>query len=82
MDAVAVEWLLLRSSCIIRRFEGSKPARTFIVEESLALDAADGLEMLDAARDRGAILLVGHRLAIHPGDLKIQEMVTVGTLGT
>jgi UDP-2-acetamido-3-amino-2,3-dideoxy-glucuronate N-acetyltransferase len=51
------------------------------VEKPLALQAEDGLEMVDAARERGAILMVGHLLRYHPAILKIQELVADGTLG-
>src|ERR1035441_1600663 len=51
------------------------------VEKPLALDAVDGLEMVDAAHDRGAVLMVGHLLRYHPAILKIQELVAAGALG-
>lgn len=51
------------------------------VEKPLALDAEDGLEMVHAARERGAVLMVGHLLRYHPAILKIQELVAAGALG-
>jgi UDP-2-acetamido-3-amino-2,3-dideoxy-glucuronate N-acetyltransferase len=51
------------------------------VEKPLALDAADGIEMVESAHERGAILMVGHLLRYHPAILKIQSMIAEGTLG-
>jgi UDP-2-acetamido-3-amino-2,3-dideoxy-glucuronate N-acetyltransferase len=51
------------------------------VEKPLTLDAEDGLEMVEAADERGVILMVGHLLRYHPAILRIQEMVADGTLG-
>jgi UDP-2-acetamido-3-amino-2,3-dideoxy-glucuronate N-acetyltransferase len=51
------------------------------VEKPLALDAEEGLEMVEAAQKQGTILMVGHLLRYHPAILKLQEMVAQGTLG-
>jgi UDP-2-acetamido-3-amino-2,3-dideoxy-glucuronate N-acetyltransferase len=51
------------------------------VEKPLALDWRQGMEMVEAARKQGRILMVGHLLRYHPAILKIQEMLAAGTLG-
>jgi UDP-2-acetamido-3-amino-2,3-dideoxy-glucuronate N-acetyltransferase len=51
------------------------------VEKPLALDVSQGREILDAAAERGAVLMVGHLLRYHPAVLKIQELVAAGALG-
>jgi UDP-2-acetamido-3-amino-2,3-dideoxy-glucuronate N-acetyltransferase len=51
------------------------------VEKPLTLDWHDGLEMVDAARDAGRILMVGHLLRYHPAILKIQELLAEGVIG-
>jgi len=55
--------------------------KDLFVEKPLALNAEDGLEMVEAARARGSILMVGHLLRYHPAILKIQELVAEGSLG-
>lgn len=51
------------------------------VEKPLALEWQDGVEMVEAARARGRILMLGHLLRYHPAVVKIQELVRSGVLG-
>jgi predicted dehydrogenase len=51
------------------------------VEKPLALDVEEGQEIVDVARERGAVLMVGHLLRYHPAVLKIQELIESGVLG-
>lgn len=51
------------------------------VEKPLALDIADAERVVDAARQQGRTLMVGHLLQYHPAFLRIQSLAADGTLG-
>ena len=51
------------------------------VEKPLALSVADGTRILDAAREAGRQVMVGHLLLHHPAIRKIRELIEQGTLG-
>jgi len=51
------------------------------VEKPLALSVADAERTVDAARDAGRVLMVGHLLEYHPGVLRLKEIATSGELG-
>jgi UDP-2-acetamido-3-amino-2,3-dideoxy-glucuronate N-acetyltransferase len=51
------------------------------VEKPLALVAEDGCELVDAAREEGRILMVGHLLRYHPAVVKLESLVQSGALG-
>ncbi|WP_456432903.1 Gfo/Idh/MocA family oxidoreductase [Thermosulfuriphilus sp.] len=51
------------------------------VEKPLALDLNQARELVELARSRGLILMVGHLLQYHPAFRKLKEMVTTGELG-
>src|ERR1022692_4516871 len=51
------------------------------VEKPLALTYDEGRQLVDLARARGRILMVGHVLEYHPGILKLRELVASGELG-
>jgi UDP-2-acetamido-3-amino-2,3-dideoxy-glucuronate N-acetyltransferase len=51
------------------------------VEKPLALSVREGEKLIDLAREKQRILMVGHILEYHPGILKLQEMVKKGELG-
>jgi UDP-2-acetamido-3-amino-2,3-dideoxy-glucuronate N-acetyltransferase len=55
--------------------------KDLFVEKPLALEWQEGLEMVDAARVAGRILMVGHLLKYHPAFSKIQELLAAGVLG-
>ena len=51
------------------------------VEKPMALTAADGERLVDAARERGLVLMPGHLLLYHPGVRKLRELVESRELG-
>jgi UDP-2-acetamido-3-amino-2,3-dideoxy-glucuronate N-acetyltransferase len=52
-----------------------------LVEKPLAIDVAHGEHVVELARARGRILMVGHILRYHPAILKLQRLVANGSLG-
>ncbi|GAB6183593.1 Gfo/Idh/MocA family oxidoreductase [Thermodesulfovibrio hydrogeniphilus] len=51
------------------------------VEKPLALNIKQGEELLDIAKDKGKILMVGHILQYHPAVIKLKELIDGGELG-
>jgi UDP-2-acetamido-3-amino-2,3-dideoxy-glucuronate N-acetyltransferase len=51
------------------------------VEKPLALEWQDGLEMVNVARERRRVLMVGHLLHYHPAIVRLKELVNTGVLG-
>jgi predicted dehydrogenase len=51
------------------------------VEKPLALTYDEGRQLVDLARARGRVLMVGHVLEYHPGILKLRDLVASGELG-
>jgi UDP-2-acetamido-3-amino-2,3-dideoxy-glucuronate N-acetyltransferase len=51
------------------------------VEKPLALRVEEGQELVELARERERILMVGHILQYHPAILKLKELIHVGELG-
>jgi len=51
------------------------------VEKPLCLTETEGREMVELARQRGRILMVGHLLWYHPAVLKLKQMIDNGELG-
>jgi len=51
------------------------------VEKPLCMDAREGEELIQLAKERGRILMVGHLLQYHPCVLRLQELVGRGELG-
>lgn len=51
------------------------------VEKPLCLSAEQGRSLVDLARDRGRILMVGHLLWYHPAILKLKSLIESGELG-
>jgi len=51
------------------------------IEKPLALNVADGEELIRLAAERTRILMVGHLLEYHPVVLKLREMIRAGELG-
>ena len=51
------------------------------VEKPLALHADEGEQLVDLARERGRILMVGHILEYHPAILELKRMIRDGVLG-
>ena len=55
--------------------------RHCLVEKPLAQSAADGERVVDAARNSGRLLMVGHLLEYHPGVDRLKALVDEGELG-
>ncbi len=51
------------------------------VEKPLCLSVEQGKTLVDLARERGRILMVGHLLWYHPAILKLKELIDAGELG-
>jgi UDP-2-acetamido-3-amino-2,3-dideoxy-glucuronate N-acetyltransferase len=51
------------------------------VEKPLALDLEEGKELVELARTRGRILMVGHLLHYHPAIAELRRMLHAGELG-
>jgi UDP-2-acetamido-3-amino-2,3-dideoxy-glucuronate N-acetyltransferase len=58
-----------------------RAGKDVFVEKPLGLNAAQGAEMCQVARETGRILMVGHLLQYHPYVRKLLEMVNQGDLG-
>jgi len=58
----------------------AKGLHTF-VEKPMAMDAAGGRELVDAAAAQGVVLGVGHLLEYHPARRALQALVDAGRLG-
>ncbi len=51
------------------------------VEKPLALNAEQGAALVEMARERSRILMVGHILLYHPAIVKLRELIDQGELG-
>jgi UDP-2-acetamido-3-amino-2,3-dideoxy-glucuronate N-acetyltransferase len=51
------------------------------VEKPLCLGVDQGRRLVDLARERGRILMVGHLLWYHPAILKLRDLIKAGELG-
>jgi predicted dehydrogenase len=51
------------------------------VEKPLAQSVADAEQVVEAAKDAGKVLMVGHLLEYHPGVRKLKEVADSGDLG-
>ncbi len=51
------------------------------VEKPLALNCGHGRELVDLAKKKNRILMVGHILQYHPAIIKLKECIDSGTLG-
>ena len=58
-----------------------RAGKDVFVEKPLALTAADGRSMIEAANAEGRILMVGHLLLYHPAIHAIQALLAAGELG-
>ena len=52
-----------------------------LVEKPLALNSKDGEELVELAKDKGRILMVGHIFRFNPGVLRLKEEIKKGTFG-
>jgi UDP-2-acetamido-3-amino-2,3-dideoxy-glucuronate N-acetyltransferase len=51
------------------------------VEKPLALHAREGKDLVDLAKERNLVLMVGHILQYHPAIIELNRLVTQGHLG-
>jgi predicted dehydrogenase len=51
------------------------------VEKPLALDWEDGAEMVETAKERKRVLMVGHLLHYHPAIVRLKQLISQGILG-
>ncbi|MEW5975388.1 MAG: Gfo/Idh/MocA family oxidoreductase [Acidobacteriota bacterium] len=61
--------------------EGLLAGKDIFVEKPLALTVQEGEELVDLARDKGRVLMVGHVLQYHPAVLKLRDMIRNGDFG-
>jgi len=55
--------------------------KNVLVEKPLTLDVADGEDLVELARKRQLILMVGHLLEYHPAVLRLRQLISDGALG-
>jgi predicted dehydrogenase len=79
LDAVALATPVPTHAELARRVLES--GRHCFVEKPLAQSTVDAERALEAARDTGRILMVGHLLEYHPGVRKLKELAESGELG-
>jgi UDP-2-acetamido-3-amino-2,3-dideoxy-glucuronate N-acetyltransferase len=69
----------------ISHFEMARAAleaeKDVFVEKPLALDVAQGEQLVKLAESKRRILMVGHILRCHPAIVKLQKLIQEGTLG-
>jgi predicted dehydrogenase len=79
LDAIALATPVpTHAELAIRVLEAGKHC---LVEKPLAQSVADGERAVQAARDAGRVLMVGHLLEYHPGIQKLKELTDEGELG-
>jgi UDP-2-acetamido-3-amino-2,3-dideoxy-glucuronate N-acetyltransferase len=69
----------------VTHYEMAKAAlqagKDVFVEKPLAIDVNQGAELVQLAKAKSRILMVGHILRYHPAILKLQELIHGGALG-
>lgn len=58
-----------------------KAGKDVLVEKPLALDPEQCLRLIEAARDAGRVLMVGHTFIYNAGVRKLQDLAAAGELG-
>jgi UDP-2-acetamido-3-amino-2,3-dideoxy-glucuronate N-acetyltransferase len=61
--------------------EALHAGKDVFVEKPLCLSVDQGKTLVELARERGRILMVGHLLWYHPAILKLKELIDTGELG-
>ncbi len=61
--------------------EGLLKDKDVYVEKPLALKPEEARELIDIAKEKGKILMVGHILQYHPAIIKLKEIIKNGELG-
>jgi UDP-2-acetamido-3-amino-2,3-dideoxy-glucuronate N-acetyltransferase len=79
IDAVAL------ATPAVTHYELAKKAlevgKDVFVEKPLAIDVKEGERLVQIAKERGRVLMVGHILRYHPAILKLQDLIQKGELG-
>jgi predicted dehydrogenase len=55
--------------------------KDLLVEKPLTLDVSEGERLVKLARERGAVLMVGHLLEYHPAVSRLRELIEADELG-
>jgi predicted dehydrogenase len=79
LDAVAVATPVRTHAELAAQVLGA--GKHCFVEKPLALSEKDAEEVVEAAREAGRVLMVGHLLEYHPGVERLAELVRSGDLG-
>ncbi|MBI4474335.1 MAG: Gfo/Idh/MocA family oxidoreductase [Acidobacteria bacterium] len=79
IDAVAIATPVESHAEMVR--EALLAGKDVFVEKPLCLSVSRGRELVDLARERDRILMVGHLLWYHPAILKLKECIDGGELG-
>jgi len=61
--------------------EALEAGKDVFVEKPLAIEVKEGRALVDLARARGRVLMVGHILRYHPAVLQLQALIRSGALG-
>jgi predicted dehydrogenase len=79
LDAVVIATHVPSHAALAVRALGA--GKHCFVEKPLAQSVAEAEQVLDAAREAGRVLMVGHLLEYHPGVEKLKEIADSGELG-
>jgi UDP-2-acetamido-3-amino-2,3-dideoxy-glucuronate N-acetyltransferase len=79
IDAVAIATPAETHADLVE--DALRAGKDVLVEKPLCLAVARGERLVQLARERGRILMVGHLLRYHGAVLRLQELVAAGALG-
>jgi UDP-2-acetamido-3-amino-2,3-dideoxy-glucuronate N-acetyltransferase len=79
LQAVAIATPAETHASLVR--EAILAGKDVFVEKPLCLSVTEGQELVDLARQRDRILMVGHLLWYHPAILKLNALIEAGELG-
>lgn len=79
LKAVAIATPAETHAALVR--EAILAGKDVFVEKPLCLSVTEGQELVDLARRRDRILMVGHLLWYHPAILKLKALIEAGDLG-
>ncbi len=79
LQAVAVATPAATHYSIVKK--AIEAGKDVFVEKPLALTASQGAELVEIARRKKRVLMVGHVLQYHPAVLRLKQMISEGELG-
>ncbi len=79
IDAVAVATPAATHAAVVEKC--LRAGKDVFVEKPLALTCSDGQALVDLAKEKSRILMVGHILLYHPAVLKLKQLIEEGSLG-